>query len=137
EPADEIGTCTAIEPCTAHVNRAPGAYVVIVETPGHVTVRAPVLVERKPVRSHEIVLDIAPPRLENMPHDYNLVFVPAGDFLFGEADETNRVLFFGTTPLRPRRTPAFLIGKHEVTFAEWIEYLDALPVAEQAARLPL
>src|SRR5256885_5840080 len=31
---------------------------------------------------------------------------------------------------------AYLIGRNEVTFGEWLRYLEALPEKERAARLP-
>jgi formylglycine-generating enzyme required for sulfatase activity len=41
-----------------------------------------------------------------------------------------------TAPLHTRSSHAFLIARTEVTFADWIEYLDALPDAERKQRAP-
>jgi formylglycine-generating enzyme required for sulfatase activity len=109
---------------------APGSYVVVVSAPGHAVVRAPVVIER----GREFDLAIAPPRAADVPDGY--VYIPRGKFLFGHANEIDRKTFFNTTPLRPRETEAFLIGRTEITFAEWLAWIDSLPPDEQTARLP-
>nr|MBP6837087.1 SUMF1/EgtB/PvdO family nonheme iron enzyme [Kofleriaceae bacterium] len=73
-------------------------------------------------------LDIAtslPPRAA-IPAGF--VYIPPGEFLMGsDHDETMRRNFLVAAPLHSVTTSAYLIGQHEVTFAEWIEFLDALP----------
>src|SRR5439155_1587455 len=65
------------------------------------------------------------------------VYVPAGRFLFGSAeDEDVRRGFLSAPPEHEVEAPAFLVGRHEVTFSEWIEYLRSLPAAERARRTP-
>jgi formylglycine-generating enzyme required for sulfatase activity len=108
----------------------PGSYVVVIATPHRALVRTPVLVER----GGEVIVDTAPPLLEDVPLGY--AYIPAGDFLFGNASDDDRVNFFQTTPLRRRSTAAFLIGTTEVTFGDWLVYLDAQPPAERARRTP-
>src|SRR6185295_17250784 len=51
-------------------------------------------------------------------------------------NEADRVTFFTTTPLRRRSTPAFLIGKTEVTIDDWLAYVATLPPRERDALLP-
>ncbi|HET7504566.1 MAG TPA: protein kinase [Kofleriaceae bacterium] len=108
----------------------PRGYVVTIAAPGHVDVRAPILVER----GRAIDLEITPPRSEDVPPGF--VYVPAGEFLFGNANEDDRTTFFQTTPLRRRTTGEFLIARNEVTFADWLTYLETLPAVERNARLP-
>jgi eukaryotic-like serine/threonine-protein kinase len=115
---------------TADVRLPPGSYVIAIETPGRVTVRASILVER----GGELALDVAPPRAEDVPPGF--VYIPAGEFLFGNANDQDRLTFFATTPLRRRSTAAFLIGRTEVTFGDWLAYVDALPASERARRVP-
>jgi formylglycine-generating enzyme required for sulfatase activity len=62
--------------------------------------------------------------------------VPAGRFLFGDADEDWRVAFLNAAPIHERATEAFLIKTHETTFAEWFEFLRDLPPAERRVRTP-
>jgi len=116
---------------SAAVRLAPGSYVVVVATPGRVTVRAPILVER----GGEIAIDAAsPPLAADVPAGF--VYVPAGEFLYGNASEDDRRTFFLTTPQRRRSTAAYLIGRTEVTLGDWLAYVEALPEADRAARLP-
>lgn len=62
----------------------------------------------------------------------NFVYIPAGRFLFGSnADEGLRASFVSTAPLHERTTGSYIIGRNEVTFGEWIEYLRALSPAER------
>src|SRR5262249_6591061 len=44
--------------------------------------------------------------------------------------------FLGTVPLHERSTDAYLIARHETTYAEWIAYLAKLPQEERAKRAP-
>jgi formylglycine-generating enzyme required for sulfatase activity len=65
------------------------------------------------------------------------LYVPEGRFSFGfSGDEDVRRGFFGAAPLHEVRMGAFLIGQHEVTFADWLVYLRALPPRERALRMP-
>jgi formylglycine-generating enzyme required for sulfatase activity len=65
------------------------------------------------------------------------VYVPPGTFLYGStAEEALRRDMFKAPPQHPVRTAGFFIARTEVTFAEWLAYLRALPPAERAARLP-
>jgi formylglycine-generating enzyme required for sulfatase activity len=114
---------------TVDVLLPPASYVVVIETPGRVVVRAPILVER----GSEHRIDVTPPRTDDVPRGF--IYVPSGEFLYGSASDSERVLF-DTTPLRPRFTLPFLISRTEVTFGEWLAYVDALPPRKRAARLP-
>src|SRR5262249_7827147 len=64
------------------------------------------------------------------------VYVPAGDSLFGEADESLRVSFLDTVPIAATHVGAFLIARDETTYAQWIEFLEDVPPAERALRAP-
>ena len=119
-----LGSGTTREPL------APGSYVVVIAAPGRAVVRAPILVRRG--GSVEVAVD--PPRVDQVPDGF--VYVPAGEFQFGHAKEEDRATFFTTTPLRPRHTDAFLIARTEVTFEDWLAYVDALPAEQRAERIP-
>jgi eukaryotic-like serine/threonine-protein kinase len=132
-PADAtitIGSNRRHGSARTEVALAAGSYVIVVEAPGRVVVRAPILVER----GGEIAIEVAPPRVQDVPP--GLVYVPAGTFLYGNDNDEDRHSFFVTTPLHQRATPAFLIGRTEVTFGEWLAYVDALPRGARAAMLP-
>ena len=54
------------------------------------------------------------------------VYVPGGAFFYGSADPRQR-RFLDTPPMHERRVRPFLIGKHEVTNADWIEFANTRP----------
>jgi formylglycine-generating enzyme required for sulfatase activity len=83
------------------------------------------------------VVHVAPelPSERDVPDGF--VFVPSGRSLFGtNTDDELRRAFFDAAPLHEVRTAAFLIGRTEVTFAQWIEFLRSLPPRERARRAP-
>lgn len=107
----------------------PGSYLLTLRVAGRPDVRYPLTSARGERRT----LDVPIPR--HVPDGF--VYVPPGRFLFGSADdETARKTLFGTQPQRAVSTDGFFISRHEVTFAEWIAFLEALPPAERRARLP-
>jgi eukaryotic-like serine/threonine-protein kinase len=124
EPGRQLGTGTI------DVWLPPGSHVLAIAAPGCAVVRAPILVERGGV----LAVDVALPRVEDVPPGF--VYVPPGTFVFGSAHDEDRREFFETAPLHPRSTAAFLIGRTEVTFGDWLAYLDALPASERAMRTP-
>jgi formylglycine-generating enzyme required for sulfatase activity len=107
-----------------------GSHLLRIEAPGRLPVRASVLL--RPGEQQTLALDL--PRQEDVPEGF--VYVPPGRFLQGSEDERLRRSFFNTVPLHEVETGGFLIARHEVTFADWMAYLDALPPAERARRLP-
>jgi formylglycine-generating enzyme required for sulfatase activity len=66
-----------------------------------------------------------------------MIYVPPGRFLFGSADSSEmRRQFLRAAPLHQVSTDGYFIGKYEVTFAEWIEFLDDLTPDERRRRSP-
>jgi eukaryotic-like serine/threonine-protein kinase len=108
-----------------------GSYVLTLSAPGRATVRYPLLV----TRGEQLALSINLPLANDVPAGF--AFVPPGRFLFGAAgDEQARRGFFDTVPQHEVRTGGYLIGRTEVTYADWIPFLDSLPPAERARRAP-
>jgi serine/threonine protein kinase/formylglycine-generating enzyme required for sulfatase activity len=108
----------------------PGAVVLAFEAPGRVTARLPVTLPRGQTLGLRVALPAgsAPP---------GMIYVPPGRFLVGSADPSDmRRGFLNTAPLHEVQTAGFFIGRYEVTFAEWIEFLDALPPEERRRRSP-
>ena len=65
------------------------------------------------------------------------IALPAGRYLTGfDGEEDVRTGIFGAPPLHERESAAFAIARTEVSFAQWIEYLRALPAPERKLRLP-
>jgi formylglycine-generating enzyme required for sulfatase activity len=109
----------------------PGTYLLTLSAPGRVDVRYPFLIRR----GEAVRLHIELPAATAIPP--GMVYIAAGRFLFGSsADEGVRRGFQRAEPLREVNTPAYLIAQHETTFADWIEYLRALPSDMRARRLP-
>ncbi|HEY6178233.1 MAG TPA: SUMF1/EgtB/PvdO family nonheme iron enzyme, partial [Kofleriaceae bacterium] len=109
----------------------PGSLVLVFEAPGRVTARLPVLL----VRGETLKVNVDLPTLASAPP--GMLYVPAGRFLFGSAVGSDlRHGFFDTAPLHEVSTAAYFIGRYEVTFGEWIEFLDDLPPVERFRRRP-
>jgi eukaryotic-like serine/threonine-protein kinase len=109
----------------------PGSYLVVFRAKGLAQVAAPVRL----TRDERFSLEVELPEAQSVPEGF--VYVPPGRFLFGTAaNDEQRRNYYKTVPLHARNTPGYLIARHETTFADWIAYLDSLPPAERAKRLP-
>ena len=114
----------------SEISLPAGSYGLELAAPGRAPVRAPVVVTRG-----DREVSIAMPLAGSFPAGY--VYIPAGAFLYGsKADDDARTGFFAAVPMHERTTPAYLIGRTEVTVADWIEYVQAQPTAAQDALLP-
>jgi formylglycine-generating enzyme required for sulfatase activity len=108
----------------------PGSYRLVFEGEGLARVVYPF----EATRGQQITVDLKLPPASSVPGDF--VFVPAGAFWYGDADEQLRSQFLDTVPIHRRQTDAYLIAKHETTFAQWIAFLDAQPAAARAKLAP-
>ena len=110
---------------------APGAFVLALEAPGHAPARLPMLA----APGETLDLQVALPQAAAVPA--GMIYVPAGRFLFGSADSSDlRRGFLNSPPMHEVTTGAYLIARDEVTFGDWIAFLDALPPAERGRRTP-
>ena len=125
-PRERLGQAP-LQPLTL----APGSVILVFEAPGRRVTRLPVLLARDETFRQRVALPLAgaaPP---------GMIYVPAGRFLFGSADDDgSRRGFLKSPPIHEVRTAAYYIGRHEVTFGEWIEFLDDLPAGERRQRSP-
>jgi formylglycine-generating enzyme required for sulfatase activity/predicted Ser/Thr protein kinase len=121
----------AARPVGTHFAVAPGSYLLSLSATGRAPVRLPFVARRD--EALRLVVDAPPARA--VPEGF--VYVPAGRFWFGSADAEPVRQFYGTTPLYEVSTPAYLIARDEVTFADWIAYLEALPPDERRRRTPM
>lgn len=109
----------------------PGSYLLTLSAPNHTEIRYPVLLNR----GEKIAVSVTLPPTGAIPPGY--AYVPAGRFLFGSSSEnTQRRDFLHTTPIHARQTGPYLIAVRETTFAEWFEFLRALPDEERVLRIP-
>jgi formylglycine-generating enzyme required for sulfatase activity len=107
----------------------PGSYLLTIARPDQPVARYPLNIEH----GAHVDVDIAVPA--RVPEGY--VYVPAGRFLYGSADDERlRIGFFNTQPMHELVTASYFIARHEVTFGDWIEFLDALPAGERSKRIP-
>ena len=107
-----------------------GTWVVELQAPG----RAPVRYVLRAEAGRERTLEVALPEASRVPKGF--IYVPRGTFLFGTgADESIRQ-FFNTVPLHEVETGPYLISRTEVTYGEYLAWLEALPPEERARRTP-
>jgi len=112
------------------VSLAPGPYLLELSLAGRATVSDAIAVARDATSSLSIDL----PEPAEIPDGF--VYIPAGRSPFGSADDESVRTFFHAVPMHDVDTAAYLIARHETTYAEWIAYLEALPDAERAAHTP-
>ncbi|MCY0998668.1 SUMF1/EgtB/PvdO family nonheme iron enzyme [Myxococcus sp. MISCRS1] len=108
-----------------------GSHLLLIEAPGRVPVRVPVLLRPGESFSQELTL----PEPPQVPEGF--VYIPPGRFLQGASEsEYLRRAFFFAPPLHEVETGAYLIARHEVTFGDYIAFLETLSPEERAARMP-
>lgn len=123
-PARELGT-TPLGPVPIEA----GVVTLELTTPTGVRVAYPLRLE--PGRA--VSLDFALP--SSVPEDF--VYVAPGSYFTGTLEDgALRTEIYAAAPLHPQRTGAYLIARHEVTFAEWLTFLRSLPPDERRARRP-
>ncbi|HVE86701.1 MAG TPA: formylglycine-generating enzyme family protein, partial [Myxococcales bacterium] len=114
----------------AELTLPPGSYLLTLKVEGSREVRYPLLLERGERR----IASVALPVEGGIPPGF--VFIPGGPFLFGSGDEDAVRQFFSTVPIHQVETGPYLIAEDETTYAEWIEFLEALPPGERRRHAP-
>ncbi|AKJ00817.1 Putative serine/threonine-protein kinase pknL [Archangium gephyra] len=105
-----------------------GSYLLHFTYPGRVPVKLPLLLTHGAREQIRLALPSAVPA--------GYVYIPPGCFLLGSADPEEVRLFMLSSPLHQVcLNEGFLIGKREVTFGDWLAYLDTLPMDAPARRL--
>ncbi|QRK11264.1 protein kinase [Archangium violaceum] len=105
-----------------------GSYLLHITAPGHAPVDLPLLLTRGETERRHLEL---PTRV---PPGY--VYIPPGCFLQGTAKPEELREFMSSAPLhRTCLNEAYLIGRTEVTFGDWVTYLDTLPPNAAARRI--
>jgi serine/threonine protein kinase/formylglycine-generating enzyme required for sulfatase activity len=108
----------------------PGSYRLTFEAPGRATVRLPIVLSR----AERVQVKIDLPAREAVPEGY--VYIPPGRFLFGSnAVDGLRRGMLNTYPLHEVSTGGYLIGRNEVTFGDWLQFLRDQPPSERAPYL--
>jgi formylglycine-generating enzyme required for sulfatase activity len=122
--ADELGI-TPLSPQT--LDR--GSYRLRFDLPGHTPVLFPILLRRGEKRE----ISVALPPTTTVPDGF--VYIPAGQVLYGTDGQEEIRVSFNAEPLHPVDTGPFLISRHEVTYNEYLTYLEALPAEQRQALL--
>ena len=107
-----------------------GSYLLTIRAPGRVTTPYPIYLYAGESFSAEFAL----PTTAQVPD--GMVYIPPGRFLYGcgEAEEIRDWL--GAQPIHLVWTAGYLIARHETTYGEWIEFLEALPDSQRDAFCP-
>ncbi len=108
------------------VELAQGSYQLSLKLTDELTIVYPLMIGR----NEALALELALPPPEHIPADF--IYIPAGRFLFGSPDDEMVRRFFTTAPLHEVRTDAFMIARHETTYAQWLEFLRALPPEQRS-----
>jgi formylglycine-generating enzyme required for sulfatase activity len=127
----------AAAPATASL--LPGSYLAVVPAHGqHAEVRHPFwLAPGRNLAAEPLALRIVVPAAAEVPAE--LVYVSAGWYWSGfGGDEVREPIreWQLSAPPHERWTGGFFIARHETTYAQWIEFLRALPPEERTARMP-
>jgi len=104
-----------------------GSYLLHITRPDRAPLSLPLLLKRGERERVRLVLPVS------VPEDY--VYIAPGCFLLGSADPEQVRRFMRSAPLhRSCLDEGYLIGKTEVTFGDWLAYLNALPPDAAARR---
>ena len=123
-PIEELG------PSPITVERPPGSYRLRITAPGRAPVLDPVLLRRGET------VAIAVPLVAESAVPAGFLYVPPGRYLFGTTADDESRSWFDTAPAHDATTAGFFIARSEITWADWIEFLRALPPSERARRMP-
>jgi formylglycine-generating enzyme required for sulfatase activity len=111
-----------------HAQLPAGSYLLHITRPGRAPVDLPLLLTRgERERVHLVLPSDVPP---------GYAYIPPGCFLLGTAEPEKIRGFLHSPPLhRSCLDEGYLIGRTEVTFGDWVAYLDTLPSDAAARRI--
>jgi formylglycine-generating enzyme required for sulfatase activity len=119
-----------LAPASPETRLRPGSYRLVIDADG----RAEVIYPFEIRRAERTSIDLSLPAPATIPKGF--VYVPPGQFWFGDADEVLRTQFLDAAPIHRRAAGAFLIARYETTYEDWIAFLDTLPSAERIRYAP-
>ena len=97
----------------------PGSYRLRLAAPGRAPIVVPVLLDRLASRKLHVALPASVPE--------GFAYVAPGCFLMGSDDETRRQILTSSPLHEVCMGRGYLIGKTEITFGDWLKYLETLP----------
>ena len=107
-----------------------GSYLLTLQHPDRAELRYPVLLT--PGESLSLTLSL--PTQKSIPAGY--IFIAPGRFLFGSADEELVRADIDAPPEHEVSTAGYLIARNEVTFGDWLQFLEELPEPSRSQREP-
>ncbi|MCG8417476.1 MAG: SUMF1/EgtB/PvdO family nonheme iron enzyme [Proteobacteria bacterium] len=114
------------------VELEPGSYAVVVAATGErVEVRYPFAIPLRASTESGQNIVVLQPRRSAVPAGF--VYIPAGSFTYGYGRDQGHEGFrqwYGAPPRHVRTIDAYLIGRYEVTYAEWLEFAAACADAQ-------
>jgi formylglycine-generating enzyme required for sulfatase activity len=111
------------------IELAPDSYIAIIDRLGGTPILYPIRLVRGEDFEASVSIEL------NMPIGF--VYIPPGRFLYGNSDEDElRRDLFVSEPEHAAYLSAFGIGRHEVTWNEWIAFLDSQPPNRRLELLP-
>jgi len=102
-----------------------GSYRLVLAAPGRETVRYPVLIHR----GERVEVKLRLPLKNEGPEGF--VFIPAGEFVTGTQSLEDFRRAIGAPPAHLVRTGPYWIQSNEVTFREWLQFLELQPPARR------
>jgi len=106
----------------------PGSYlIVIAASKDQIEVRYPLVVHSRAMDAGRVYeIDLHRPQKSDVPPGF--IHVPGGRFFYGHgrnSSEEEQRDWHEAPPLHEREIGPFLVARHETTYAEWIEFVDA------------
>ncbi len=123
-PFEEVGTT----PLAAYALER-GSYLLHFELPGRVSVGYPVALGR----GESMTVTVALPPSSTIPDGF--IYVPGGRLLYGSDDPEDTRASFNAEPMHRVDTGPYLIGRFELTYADYLPFLAALPAERRSALL--
>ena len=134
DPVTERRRATAVQALAgapSATSLPPGSYRLVIDGAG--LARCHPAVRDQTQRTHHRRPDRAV--LSAVPKGF--VYIPAGTFWYGDADEQLRTQFLDTVPIHRRTTGAYFVARDETTYQDWITFLDGITAVEQLRHAPV
>ena len=126
--AETIGS---ISNRTEQMKLSPGSYQAIIRSAGGTPVNYPFVV----TRGERLQISFELPTAQSVPD--GMIYIPAGNFYFGSAEQEDiRRDVLHTVPLQRRATSGFLISRNEVTFEQWLTFVEAMGDSQRDTLFP-
>ena len=104
---------------TERMKLQPGSYLATVLSEGGAPVNYPFVL----TRAEKMQIAFALPENSAVPDE--MIYIPPGNFYWGSTDsEELRKNVFHTVPAQLVATPGYLIGRKEVTYEQWLTFLE-------------